>query len=213
MPDRFDRVVALIDEANAADPHRIVDGGIERPAELVYGERMSARLAAFRADASEALRVAARAQHLERWKLPRSAYPMDKAGYFRWRNEQKRRHAERVAALMEAAGYDAAAGERVQSLVRKENLKRDAEAQALEDVACLVFLEHYLADFAAGRDAGQLADIVAKTWRKMSAAAHRAALDLLPALPADLAATVTEGVRQADEAAAAAEGRRQPGAA
>lgn len=210
MPDRFQQVVALIDEANAADPHRVVDGGSERPAELVYGERMSARLAAFDAGASEALRIAARAQHLERWKLPRSAYPMDKAGYFRWRNEQKRRHAERVAALMAQAGYEPAAGERVQSLVRKENLKRDAEAQTLEDVACLVFLEHYLADFAAGRDAEQLADIVAKTWRKMSPAAHRAARDLLPALPAGLAAVVAEGVRRAEDAAAEAAARRQP---
>jgi hypothetical protein len=153
---------------------------------------MTARLTSFRPDAPEHLRIAARAQHLERWRLPRTEYPMDRPGYLRWRNEQKRRHGARVAELMQEAGYCEADRERVAGLVRKEGLKRDPEAQALEDVACLVFIEHYLADFAAGRDREHLADIIAKTWRKMSEDGRQAAL-ALPLLP-EIAAIVRDGV-------------------
>ena len=195
---RFETVIGLIDEANAADPATVPAGGAARPAELVYGQRMSARLAVFYPAASEQLRIAARAQHLERWKLPRSAYPMDKPGYFRWRNEQKRRHAERVCKLMSEAGYDHDDCARVASLVRKEQLKRDREAQTLEDTACLVFMEHYMAEFAQSKDASSMIVIVAKTWRKMSEAGHAAALAMT--FPPDLSALVGEGVRQAAEA-------------
>ncbi|MGQ7790846.1 DUF4202 domain-containing protein [Faunimonas sp. B44] len=197
--DRLDHVVALIDASNAADPNTIVVDGALCPAELAYGRRMAERLAAFRPDASELLRIAARAQHLERWRLPRSAYPMDRAGYLRWRNEQKRRHAARVAELMRSAGYADEDCARVQDLVEKRNLKRDADAQALEDVACLVFVEHYMAGFAAGRDPDHVAGIVAKTWRKMSAEGRAAAAGLAGALPPDMAAVVSEGARRAAE--------------
>ena len=192
---RFETVIRLIDEANAADPTTVTVAAAPRPAELLYGQRMSARLAVFCLAASEHLRIAARAQHLERWKLPRSAYPLGKSGYFRWRNEQKRRHAERVGELMREAGYDRDDCARVGSLVRKEQLKRDSEAQALEDTACLVFMEHYMAAFAATKDAADMIGIIAKTWRKMSDAARAAAQALT--FPPDLAALVGEGVRRA----------------
>ncbi len=78
--NRFEIVIRLIDEAHAADPTTVVVRGAPRPAELLYGQRMSAQLAVFYQAASEHLRIAARAQHLERWKLSRSAYPMGKSG-------------------------------------------------------------------------------------------------------------------------------------
>lgn len=195
MSGRLEAVLAQIDSSNATDPNAIETAAGMRPAALVYGERMTARLGRFRPDASEHLQIAARAQHLERWRLPRSDYPMDRAGYLRWRNEQKRRHAARVAELMQEAGYEVADRERVASLVRKERLKRDPEAQALEDVACLVFLQHYLAEFAQGRDREHLADIIAKTWRKMSDAGRQAALAL--PIPAEIAEIVHQGVARA----------------
>jgi hypothetical protein len=198
MSERYEAVVRLIDAANAADPNRTSAGEGERPAALVYGERMSERLQSFLPEASEHLRIAVRAQHLERWTLPRSAYPMDRPGYLGWRNEQKRRHAARVAELMAQAGYPESDRSRVASLVRKEGLKRDTEAQALEDVACLVFLEHYLAEFAGGRPPEQLVDIVAKTWRKISETGRKAALRLQ--LPDDIGAVIREGVAKAGAA-------------
>lgn len=159
MSDRLHRALARIDEANSADP---------KGEALIYGQRMSEELARLFPDASEVLQVAARGQHVERWLLPRSDYPEGKEGYHAWRREQGRRHAERVAGIMEAAGFPEADCARVGVLLRKEGIKRDAEVQALEDVICFVFLKWYFSPFAADRGAEQTLDIVRKTARKMS---------------------------------------------
>lgn len=169
---RLATTLAAIDAANARDPSPGADGA---PAALSYGRRMSQRLAAFAPDAAEALQIAARGQHIERWAIPRADFPMDRAGYLTWRNAQKARHAERLGEIMQAEGYDAAARARVGALVRKEGIKRDAETQTLEDVACLVFLEHEAAAFMARHDEAKCVDIAVKTWRKMSPAGQAAA--------------------------------------
>ena len=65
-------------------------------------------------------------------------------------------------------GYDNATVAAVQSLLLKERLKRNADAQCLEDVVCLVFLENYLADFAPQYDEQKVLGILRKTWNKMS---------------------------------------------
>lgn len=186
--DRLGAVLAAIDAANAADPHRDADG---RPVELVYGERMSAELARLFPDASDALRIAARGQHVERWKLPREDFPEGRTGYLQWRTEQARRHAARVDGMMAEAGYDADERARVASLLRKEGIKRNPEMQALEDVICFVFLRWYFADFAAKHPEEEIVRIVAKTARKMSPEARERALaefDLPPVLAAAVSA-------------------------
>ncbi len=174
----FEIALHRIDAANAEDPNRVTVGGEARPAELVYAERMSAMLGRFMPDASATLRLAARAQHLRRWTIPRDSYPMDRAGYHRWRGELKRKHAEWASEILLASGVDAETAARTASLIRKENLKTDPESQTLEDVACLVFLEHYAATFAARHDRDKTIDILRKTWRKMSDAGQAAALSL-----------------------------------
>jgi hypothetical protein len=128
--------------------------------------------------ASEALKLAVRAQHLMRWTVPRDDYPIDRHGYHAWRNAAKRKHADDVADILAQAGYGAEQVARVQALIRKERLKRDPEAQALEDVACLVFLEHYFSAFAVKHDHEKLIGIVRKTWAKMSKTGHDAAMRL-----------------------------------
>ena len=190
--DRFDRAIAAFDAANAEDPHREVEGGRERPKELVYAERMTAMLARFAPDASEPLRLAARCQHIQRWKIPRGDYPMTRPGYHQWRNRLRDFHADLAAKILRESGYDDATIARVRSLIRKEALKSDADAQALEDVVDLVFLESYLADFVASHgayDETKFADILAKTAKKMSARGREAALMLI-ALPPTLAPLV-----------------------
>jgi F0F1-type ATP synthase gamma subunit len=62
--------------------------------------------------------------------------------------------------------------------LRKRGLKTDPEVQLLEDVICLVFLEHYFHDFAQKHSEEKLLPIVQKTWKKMSAQAHEAALQI-----------------------------------
>lgn len=200
---RFERAIARFDAANAEDPNREMAGGRERPKELLYAERMTAMLARHAPDASEPLRLAARCQHLQRWKIPRADYPMTRAGYHDWRNRLRDFHADRAAAILREAGYDDDTIGRVRSLVRKERLKADPEAQALEDVVDLVFLESYLASFVAahgGYDTAKFADILTKTAKKMSVRGREAALTLI-ALPPLLAPVVREAFGAAGRAA------------
>ncbi len=192
MSNRLVSVFKLIDEANAADPSSTEVDGKPVPNELLYGQRMSAELDSFHAGASEELKIACHAQHLERWKLPRSDYPMDKPGYYAWRNEQKRRHGERVAEFMAAAGYSPEQVERVGSIIRKEALKHDPDAQAMEDVVCLVFLQYYAEEFASRHDEEKMISILQKTWRKMSDKGQEAALALK--LPAPVASLVAKAL-------------------
>lgn len=198
----FDLSLSRIDAANAEDPNTVTVDGMARPGELVYSERMSAMLARLVPEASEALRLAARAQHLRRWTIPRSSYSMDRAGYHRWRGELKRRHAEWASAILIESGITAETAARVASLIAKENLKTDPETQTLEDVACLVFLQHYAAGFAAKHDHEKMIGIVRKTWKKMSEEGQQAAL----ALPLDesVRAIIEEAVAPAAKRARAA---------
>jgi hypothetical protein len=79
---------------------------------------------------------------------------------------------------MVTAGYDGGMIERVSELLQKKNLKQDDEAQCLEDVACLVFIQHYLDDFAHQHQEQKLIPIVKKTCNKMSSKGQAAALRL-----------------------------------
>lgn len=124
------------------------------------------------------LQIAARAQHIGRWNIPRSDYPATREGYLAWRSVLYRLHADEAAALMAEAGYDGAAIEQVRKMLMKRGLKQDPDVQLIEDVACLVFLEHYFPDFAERHEADKIVDILKKTWRKMSPRGHQAALGI-----------------------------------
>lgn len=176
--ERFEAAVALIDQTNAEDPNSEIFDGAPTPKELAYGLRMSAWLDRLYPDASEALRLAARSQHIRRWTIARNTYPMDRRGYLRWRTDLKNYHAEAAGEILAEVGYDDAVIASVKSMLRKEGLRDNPETQALEDVACLVFLENYFAEFAARHDDEKVIDIVRKTWGKMSDRAHEAALQL-----------------------------------
>ena len=193
----FAQALARIDAANAEDPNAEDENGAARPRELLYAERMSARLATLLPDASEALRLACRSQHLRRWEIPRASYPMDKKGYYQWRTTLGRFHAETAARILRETGYDAATIARVEAIVRKEKRSSDADTQALEDVAALVFLEHYFAGFAAKHDDDKLVVIVRKTWQKMSPRGHDAAAALAGSLPERLQRIVAAALQPA----------------
>jgi hypothetical protein len=186
--NRFERAVAGLDAVNAGDPNRVTSGGEELGKELLYARRMTAWLDRLEPDASEELRLAVRAQHIGRWKIARADYPEGRAGYKRWRSDLARMHGELAGEVMAEAGYPPASIQRVADLLMKKRLKSDGEVQTLEDVACLVFLEHYFADFARKHDDAKLIEIVRKTWRKMSDRGHAAAARL--ELPEPLAAIV-----------------------
>jgi Domain of unknown function (DUF4202) len=194
MNPRLGLVLDDIDAANRADPHVVAHEGRRVPAEWLYGLRMSACLAWFCPQAGELVEIAARGQHVERWTSPRASYSEGRAGYLSWRRDLKAFHARRVGEIMSRRGYAPDEVAAVGAMLRKENLRGNADAQTIEDVACLVFLRHHLAEFMTSRRGGSLPEIMAKTWRKMSPDAQAAAATLplpdgaLDALRAGLAA-------------------------
>ena len=180
-PTRFETAIARFDAANADDPNTETLDCVAHPKELLYAQRMTAWLERLAPDASEALRLAARAQHIRRWVIPRRDYPMTRSGYLKWRTTLYRFHADTAGDILRDVGYDDDAIAAVQSLLRKERLKRNPDMQCLEDVICLVFLESYFVDFAWQYDEPKVLDILRKTWKKMSPQGQAAARDL--ALP------------------------------
>ena len=199
-PARFAAAIAAIDAFNAADPKRVKVAGADMPEAVHYARCMTAWIGRLDPSASEALQLAARAQHIGRWTIPRNKYPEGLAGYSRWRRDLARYHAETAGKMLGEAGYDAAAIARVGSLIRKEGLGRDPETQALEDAACLVFLETGFDDFSRRHPDDKVVDIVAKTWRKMGPNGRTLAMELVGSLAPDRAALVARGVAAADVA-------------
>lgn len=170
-PQRFARAIALFDAANAEDPN--LDQG--QPKELLYAQRMTEMINRYAPDASEVAQLAVRAQHIKRWTVPRSSYPMTKEGYLAWRTGLYKFHAETAGALMREAGYDNAMIDKVKAAVGKRGLKVNPDTQMMEDVTDLVFIEHYMLGFAgqhAEYSEEKWLDIIRKTWRKMSQRAH-----------------------------------------
>ncbi len=178
IPQRFLKAIQLFDDINSEDPNKEEFEGSMYAKEVLYAQRMTDRLNAFAPDASETLQLAARCQHICRWEIPRSTFPTGRKGYNQWRATLRKFHAEKAASILKEAGYEEAMIEGVQFLVLKKQLKRNKETQILEDVICLVFLEFYFANFAAGHTEEKIIDILRKTWRKMSEEGHKAALEL-----------------------------------
>lgn len=176
--ERLTRVLDAIDEANAEDPNTERFEGETWPKELLYGRRMSHWLRRVCPDADEALQIAARAQHIERWTSPRKSYPDGRAGYLKWRTDLYKFHARRAGEIMRHHGYDEDTIARTETCVAKRGMKTNPGTQALEDTACLVFLEHYFSDFARTQDEDKMIDIIAKTWKKMSPHAQQLALEI-----------------------------------
>ena len=175
--DRFQRVIRSIDQANGEDPNSEIVDGVAWPKEQLYGMRMQEWVEELDPGASEALRIAARSQHIRRWEIPRSDYPMDRKGYLRWRTTLYAFHADRASEILRAQEYDAETIEHVRTLLQKRNLRADTDVQTLEDAAALVFLVHHLDDFLKRDDIGEekAIDIIRKTWKKMTKRGHEAA--------------------------------------
>lgn len=171
-------IFSAIDTVNAEDPNKETHNGQQIAKELLYSQRMTQCQKSFAPEASTELKIACRAQHIKRWGIPRSDYPMDRQGYKRWRTDLGKMHGDLTAELMSDNGFDESAQLRVKDLLLKKQLKRDADVQTLEDIICLVFLEFYLEPFAAKHTEEKLISIIQKTWNKMSEDGHAAALKL-----------------------------------
>jgi len=196
-PSQLERALALIDAANSEDPNTETADGKEWPKELLYSHRMSEMLERYAPEADDAMRLAARAQHVQRWKTPRSSYPQGRQGYLQWRSGLYKFHAETAAALVAQAGYGEEVVERVKKAVGKRGLKVNPDTQLLEDVTSLVFIEHYMLPFAESHpeyDEAKWIDIIRKTWKKMSDRAHQFALSGGITLPEPLVPLIRKAV-------------------
>ncbi len=176
--DKFTRAIKAFDQANEADPNRLEWNGKIWPKELLYAHRMSGTLSLFKPEASDALRLATRCQHICRWEIPRHSFPMDKKGYYAWRNKLKSYHAEKAANILKKMGYDNSTIEAVQVLVTKKKMKTNPDSQILEDVVCMVFLQYYLDEFASDHDEEKVLEILRKTWKKISPEGRQKVLEL-----------------------------------
>jgi Domain of unknown function (DUF4202) len=175
---RFLAAIKRFDEENARDPNVVVVSGVHCPHELLYAQRLTDWALRLCPDASEALRLAVRCQHICRWQIPRDSYEMTRAGYLRWRNDLKAFHARKAAEILREVGYPEGVIARVQELNLKRNLGSDPECQVLEDALCLVTLQYQLSDLMAKTEGDKMVGILQKTWKKMSPAAREHALAL-----------------------------------
>lgn len=177
-PNPYARATAEFDLMNAQDPNSINVNGKKVPFELFFAKKMSEWVFRLDPNASEALRLAARCQHLCRWEIPRSSYPEGRVGYLRWRKDLKTFHADKSAEVLRNMGYDQGIVDRVRSINLKKGLGKDFEIQVIEDALCLVFLEHQYDDLIAKTSEDKMIYILQKTWAKMSEKAHEFALEL-----------------------------------
>jgi len=186
----FEKAVTLIDAANGEDPNKVTDeNGKEWPKELLYSYRMSDMLQRFVPSADDICKLAIRSQHIQRWKSPRNAYPMDRNGYLKWRTDLYKFHADTMGKLMEQAGYGTEDIERAKKMVGKKGIKSNPDTQLLEDVVDLVFIEHYMLEFAGKHpeySEEKWIEIVRKTWKKMSESGQKFALSGAIRLPEPL---------------------------
>jgi len=175
---KLDKAFKLFDEYNKQDPHIITWNGIDYPAEYFYALQLYNWVKKLAPNASETLLLASRAQHIGRWKISRDTYPSGKAGYYKWRTEVAKFHAEIVNQLMQQAGYNEGTIKKVQHIILKEDLRKDEEVQVMENALCLVFLEFQYEDFITKHDDESVIRILRKTWNKMTEPGKAAALSL-----------------------------------
>ena len=160
--------IQLFDTANAQDPNVEVVDGEPCPRELVYAQRLTEWVIKLCPKPSEPLLLAARCQHICRWKIPRSNYPEGRAGYLKWRTDLKSFHAQMAGELLHRAGYDAQTTEQVQALNLKKHFPNDPDSRVLEDALCLVFLEHQLTELASRMSKEKMINALRKSWNKMT---------------------------------------------
>ncbi|HKO49806.1 MAG TPA: DUF4202 domain-containing protein [Polyangiaceae bacterium] len=182
---RFQLALAAFDRENAEDPHSVSVAGVERPRELVDAQRLSAWVERLAPDASEALLLAARCQHIRRWQIPRDSLPAGRVGYLQWRTQLGRFHADTATRLLEGLGYERELIDAVRRINLKQGLHSQPDTQTMEDALCLTFLEFEFEEFCAKYPAEKVIEVVRKTWKKMSARGHQLALTL-PFSPASL---------------------------
>lgn len=175
---KIERAFELFDTYNSNDPKQYLWDGNTYPQELFFAKKVHNWVKELDPDASEALLLASRCQHIGRWEIPRDTYPDGKAGYLNWRSNLAKFHAEKAAQILIEVGYDSETISQVRHIMLKQQLKIDQEVQTMENALCLVFLQYEFDDFIKKHDDQKLIRILQKSWAKMTAPGRNAALAL-----------------------------------
>src|SRR5690606_27276097 len=178
MTQRIQTAITRFNDMNRQDPRETQAKEGSGPTQLQEAERLEAWILKRDPDPSEALLLAARCQHLQRFKFPRSDYPEGRTGYLKWRKDLMKKHADLASGVLSECGFDEQVILQVRKINLKQELKSDADVQKMEDALCLSFLEHEYSAFAQKYDDEKVIAIVQKTWTKMSVEGQKLALTI-----------------------------------
>lgn len=169
--EQLEKAYAAFDSYNSFDPNKEKFKGVFYSKEFLYAARMTEKLKEYAPDSDEYVQLAVRCQHIGRWEIPRSSYPMNRVGYLQWRSQLALHHAQIAEKILTECGYAADTIEKVKFLLQKKQLHQNPDTQLLEDVICLVFVQYYLGPFAEMHEDQKVIDILKKTLKKISSRA------------------------------------------
>ncbi|NQY10473.1 MAG: DUF4202 domain-containing protein [Flavobacteriales bacterium] len=178
MSKSIEEGIKAFDAANSKDPKTIEINGKYIPFELAFSDRLTMWIGRLTQSPSDALLLAARCQHIERWTKPRDSYPTGKTGYLNWRSDLKIYHAERSTEILKSLDFESDLIEQVSIINQKKAIKLNEDAQLMEDALCLEFLDFQLERFSKKYDDDKLITILKKSWKKMSENGRNLALQI-----------------------------------
>jgi hypothetical protein len=176
--NKIESAFTAFDRYNQQDPNTFTWQGKIYPQEYFFALKLYDWVKVLDTQASEALLLASRSQHIGRWKIPRNSYPDGREGYLKWRKDLGLYHAEKAAAILHDVDYQEEQIARVKQIIQKQKIKADQEVQTMENALCLVFLQYQYEDFHRHLEADKVINILRKSLLKMDAAGHKFALSL-----------------------------------
>ena len=166
------------DAYNQKDPHTMLWEGETYAKEYFLALKLHEWVLKIKPDASEALLLASRAQHIGRWEIPRDSYAPGREPYLKWRRDLAHYHAQLTGEMLKDAGYNEQEVSRVQEIILKKRIKVDSDVQTMENALCLVFLNFQYEDFHPLHDREKVVNILRKSLLKMDEKGHQFALTL-----------------------------------
>ena len=173
----LDQAFALFDAYNQTDPKTFTWDGQTYPQEYFFSLKLYDWVKKLNPQASEALLLASRCQHIGRWEIPRNSFPEGRIAYLSWRKELMRHHTKIATGILEQVGVAPDVIEQVQNMLMKRNIKQDPDVQTIENALCLVFLQYQYEAFYPGNE-DKIVDVLKKSLLKMDAHGHAFALQL-----------------------------------
>jgi hypothetical protein len=166
--EQYLEAIRRIDDIHTIDSSIEIIDGDKIKAELLYSNRMLAILEKVEPNSSNELKLAAKCQHMSRWSIPRTTFPMDKKGYYQWRAAVMEYQLKVTSVVLQDSGIDNDSIAVIVAALKNKADKTNVNASIIEDTACLTFIKWYLVSFAGQFEAEKAKGILVKTAKKMS---------------------------------------------